>query len=138
VEDIEEPLARNLCAHRDCRGVGIELEVGNGVRVGSEKDLAARIDGEAGKIGVEVLAARETVDLDRHTGIGTGRKYRFPTRLEPGTMMKVTTSWVGEDVHFGRVDGSQETFGLITVRIELTVDGRDHAVDLETLTLRYI
>jgi len=66
VEDVEDPLARDLCAHRDGRGVGIELEVGNGVRVGSEKDLAARIDGEAGEVGVEILAARETVDLDRH------------------------------------------------------------------------
>ena len=106
MEDVEDPLARDLCAHRDGRGVGIELEVGTGVRVGSEKDLAARIDGEAGEVGVEILAARETVDLDRHAGIGTGRKHRFPPYLESRAMMEVTTSWVGKDVHFGRVDGS--------------------------------
>ena len=106
MEDVEDPLARNLCAHRDGRGVGIELEVRNGVSVGSEKDLAARIDGEAGKIGVEILAARETVDLDRHAGIGAGRKDRFPPSLETRAMMEVSPPGMGKDVHFGRADGS--------------------------------
>jgi len=48
VEDVENPFARDLGTHGDGRGVGVELEVGNGVGVRGEEDLATRVDGEAG------------------------------------------------------------------------------------------
>ena len=48
-------------------------------------------------------------------------------------MIEMTASRVGKDVDFGCVDGAQETFGLIPVRVEMTVDRGDHAVDLEAL-----
>ncbi len=45
---------------------------------------------------------------------------------------------MSEDVHLRSVDGAQETFGLIAVRVEMTVDGGDDAVDLEALALGHI
>ncbi len=58
-----------------------------GVR--GEDDLAARLDGEAGEVGVEVLAAREAVDLDRHAGIGAGLENTVSQRaLRPGRWWK--------------------------------------------------
>jgi hypothetical protein len=53
-------------------------------------------------------------------------------------MMEVTTTGVGEDVDLGCLDCAQKTFGLIAVRVEVTVDGGNHAVDLETFALGYI
>jgi hypothetical protein len=50
-------------------------------------------------------------------------------------MMEMTTAGVGEDVDLGCLDGAQETFGLIADRVEMTVNGGYHAVDLETFTL---
>ena len=132
--DIDDPLARNLGSHRDGRGISVEFEMGHGMRIRGENEFASLINGEPGEVGVEVLAARESVDLDRHAGIGAGRKNGLPPSLEPGTLMEVPAPWVGEDMHLGSADGSQESFGLITVRIKLTVDGGDHAVDLEALT----
>ena len=138
VEDIENPLARDLGAHSDGRGVSIELEVGHGMRVRGEDQLASLFNGKAGEICVEVLAARKAVDLDRHAGIGAGRKNSFPPCLEPRTMMEVTSSRVSKDVHLGCVDGAQEAFGLIAVRVEMRVDGGDHAVDLEAFAFGHI
>ena len=138
MQNIHDALSRNLCAHGDGRGVGVELEMRYGVGVGSKDDLATRINGEVGEVGVEVLAARETVDLDRHAGIGAGRKHRFPPSLETRAMMEVSPPGMGKDVHFGCVDGAQETLGLIAVRVEMAVDGGDNAVDLEALALGYI
>lgn len=40
VENIENPIAGDLSAHRDSRGVGIEIEVGHGVSIRGEDDLA--------------------------------------------------------------------------------------------------
>jgi len=136
VADIDDPLTRNPGSHRDGRGVSIELEMGHGVCVRGENQLASFFNGEPGKVRVEVLTARESVDLDRHASICAGRKNSLPASLEPGTLMEVPAPWVGEDMHPGSVDGSQESFGLITVRVKLTVDGGDDAVDLEALTLR--
>ena len=136
--DIEDPFAGNFGAHGDGRGVGIELEVGNGVRVRGEEDLATRINGKAGKIGVEILAAGKSVDFDRDAGVGAVRKHGFPPRLEPRAVVEVTTTGVGEDVHLRSVNGAQQPIGLITVGIELTVDGGDHAVDLETFAPGHI
>jgi len=101
------------------------------VGVRGQDDFTPLLDGEASEIGFDVLAARETVDLDRHPGIGAGRKHGFPAGFNPRTMMEVTAPRVGEDVHLGRVDGAQKTFGLIAARVELTVDGGDHTINFE-------
>ena len=53
-------------------------------------------------------------------------------------MMEVAASRVGKNVHLRSLDGAQETFGLIAVRVELTVDGGNHAVDLETFAPGHI
>ena len=53
-------------------------------------------------------------------------------------MMEVAASRMGKDVHLGRVNGAQEAFGLIAIRVEMGVDGRDDAVDLEALALGHV
>ena len=53
-------------------------------------------------------------------------------------MMEMTTAGMGKDVHLGCVDGSQEAFGLIAVRVEMAMDGGEHTVDLEAFTLGHI
>lgn len=135
VLDVEDTLAGHFRAHRDRGGEFVELEVRYGVGVGGEDDCATRFDGEVGEVGIEVLAPRETVDLDRHPGLCAGRKDNFPASLESRTMMEVATTGVGENMHLGRADGAQETLGLISVRVEMAVNGGDHAVDLETFAL---
>ncbi len=138
MKNIEDPFSGDFGEHGDGRCVGVELEVRHGVSVRCEDHLAPLINGEAGEVGVEVLAPRKAVDLDRHAGIGAGRKNSFPACLEPRTMMEVATSGVGEDVDFGRLDSAQKTFGLIAVRVEVTVNGGNHAIDLEAFALGHI
>ena len=106
VADIEYSLAGHFGAHRDGRGVGVELEMGHGVSVRCEDHIAPLINGEAREVWIEILAPGETVDLNRDPGIGAAREDLFPPGLEPRSMMEVSAAGVGEDVHLGRVDGS--------------------------------
>jgi len=53
-------------------------------------------------------------------------------------MMEVAAFRVGENVDLGRVNGTQEPIGLIAVWVEMTVDGGNHAVDLEAFALGHI
>ena len=138
MKNIQDPFSGDFGAHGNGRGVGIELEVWHGVSVRCEDYLTPLINGKAGEVGVEVLAPRKAVDLDRHAGIGARRKNSFPACLEPRTMMEVATSGVGEDVDLGRLDSAQKTFGLIAVRVEVTVDCGDHAIDLEAFAFGHI
>ncbi len=138
VANIENSLSRDLVAHRDGRSKGVELEVGDGVGVRGKDHLAALINGEAGEIGVEVLAAGETVDLDRDLGIGAGREDLFPPCLEPRTMMEVAAARVGQDVHARSLNGAYEPLGLIAVGVEMAVYRGHHAVHLEALALGHI
>jgi len=108
------------------------------VGVRGEDHLAALINGEAGEVGIEVLASGETVDLDRHAGIGAAREDLLPPRSEPRTMMEVATAWVGQNVHAGGLNGTHETLGLIAVGVEVAVHRGHHAVDLEPLPSRNV
>ena len=138
VENVENPLSRDFGAHGDGRGIGIKLEVGDGVGVRRKDHLAALINGEAGEIGVEVLAAGESVDLDRDLGIGAGREDLFPPRLEPRTMMEVAAARVGQDVHARSLNGAYKPLGLIAVGVEMAMDRGHHAVHLEAVPLGHI
>jgi hypothetical protein len=53
-------------------------------------------------------------------------------------LVEVPASGVGENVHSGGMDGAQQSLRLIAVRIELAVDGGDHAFDLEALALGHV
>ena len=53
-------------------------------------------------------------------------------------MMEMTTAGMGKNVHLGCVDGSQEAFGLIAVRVEMAMNGGEHTVDLQAFTLGHI
>jgi len=107
VENVEDSLSRDFGAHRDGRGVGIELEVRHCVGVRGQDDFTALFDGKAREICVEILAPRKAVDLDRDTEIGAGCKYIFPSRLEPRAMMEVPAPRVGKNMHLGGVDCAQ-------------------------------
>ncbi len=122
VADIEYSLAGHFGAHRDGRGVGVELEMGHGVSVRCKDHIAPLINGEAREVWIEVLAPGETVDLNRDPGIGAAREHLFPPRLEPRAIMKVSAARVGEDMHAGGLNGAQEPFGLIAVGVEGAVD----------------
>ena len=84
--------------------------------------LATGIHREPGKIGVEVLAARKAVDLDRDTLVGTGRKDLFPPRPEPWPLLEVAAARVGEDVNARGRDRAEEAVCLVAVGIELSVN----------------
>ncbi len=136
--DVDDTVARHLGAHGDGRSKGVELEVGHCMGVGGQNHLAAGFNREAGEVRIQILAARKTVDLDRNTGVGTGREYLLPPCLEARPMVEVTPARVGEDMDLRRAGGPYETFGLITVGVEVTVDRGHDAVDLETLSLRHV
>ena len=138
VVNIENPISGDLGAHRNGRGVDVELEVGYRVGVGGEDDLAPLINCETGEVGVEVLAPGEAVDLDRDSGIGAGRENFLPPRLESRTMMEVAAARVGEDVHAGGLNGTYEALGLIAVGVEVAVNRGHHALHLEPFPLGHI
>jgi hypothetical protein len=131
--DVEHTVAGYPGLHGDGRRVGIELEVGYSVSIGGEHDLAAAIDREACEVGIEILAAGEAVDLDCDSGVDACGKHLLPPRLETGSVVKMASSRMGENVDIGRVDGPEETLGLVTVGVEVAVDGGDHAVHFESL-----
>ena len=135
MEHVDDPFTRHLGTHRDGAGVGVELEVGYGVGVRGEADVAAAVDRETSKIGIEILATRKTVDLDRDSGLRTRSKDLFPPSLETGAMVKMTPPRVSENVHSRGRNRAQQAVGLIPVGVEAAVHCRDDAVNFEALPL---
>ena len=101
VHDVEDPLARYLGFHGDRTSVGVELEVPRGVGVGGEEELTTGIDGEAGEIPIEVLAAWEAVDLHRNTQFGTRGEDHLPAGAQARTIVEVASARVSEDMDSG-------------------------------------
>lgn len=62
---IDDSRTGNFSAHGDGAGKGVELEMGNGMSVRRENDLAAEINRQTRKVGIEILTSREAVDLNR-------------------------------------------------------------------------
>ena len=138
VANIENPVSGHLGAHRDGRGVGVELEVGHGVSVRGEDNFAPLINGESGEIGIEVLATRKAVDLDRYAYVGTCGEDILPTRPEPWAMVEVAAVRVGQNMHTRSMDRADEALGLIAVGVELAVNRGHHAFHLEAFSLWHI
>jgi hypothetical protein len=135
---VEHPLARDAGLDRDRAGIGVELEVGGGMGVGGEQELAAGHDREPGELPVEVLAAREAVDLDRHPMLGAGGEHHLPARPQARPLVEVAAPGVGQHVDAGRRDRAQQALGLVAVRVELAVDRGHHALDLAALAVRHV
>jgi hypothetical protein len=133
VPDVENLLAGYLRTHGDGGRETVELKVRNSVGVGGEENLTAGIDRKSGEVGVEILPPWEAVDLDRDASVGAGREDSLPSRSETWAVVKV--SRVGEDVDLGRAHGAHEAFGLVTINVEVAVNGGDDAFDLEALNL---
>ena len=64
VENVDDAFAGDLGSHCDSRGIGVELEVGHGVGVRGENDVAACSDGKPCEVDIKILAAGEAIDLD--------------------------------------------------------------------------
>jgi hypothetical protein len=135
VPDVENLLAGYLRTHGDGGRETVELKVRNSVGVGGEENFTAGIDRKSGEVGVEILPPWEAVDLDRDASVGAGREDSLPSRSETWAVVKVSAPRVGEDVDLGRAHGAHEAFGLVTINVEVAVNGGDDAFDLEALNL---
>ncbi len=136
--DVENALPRHLGLHGDGGGVGVELEVFGCVGIGCEEKLAPGIDGEAGEIPVEILAAGEAVDLHCETVLGAGGKDGFPASAQTRPIVEVPCPRMGENVDPGGGDSAEKALGLVAVGVEEPMDRGDDTVEVEPFTSRNI
>ncbi len=97
-----------------------------GVR--GQDEGASVLLGQSGQVPIEVLAARETIDFKSDIIFHTGREDEFPTNAKAWTSVKMTGPGVGQDVDIGAGDRPQQPLGLITIWVEVAVDGGNDTV----------
>lgn len=138
VPGVENGLPSHSRSHGDRTGIVVELQMPRSVGIGGEYELTAAFRGKARELPIEVLSTGKAVDFNRDAFVRTRRKHLLPSCPKAGAVMKVAASRVAEDVNLRRRDRAQQPLSLIAIRVEASMNGSNHTVDLETLTSRYI